>query len=48
MEPGLLRRWIGAVLAIGGVVYALFWGPLIGAVVCLVGVAILVLGSRSA
>ena len=48
MEAAPLRLWVGAVLAIGGIVYALFQDPVIGIVACVVGVAILNLGRLSA
>jgi len=48
LDAAPLRLWVGAVLAIGGIVFALFQSPVIGIVVCLVGIAILYLGRRSA
>ena len=48
MDAAPLRLWIGAVLAIGGIFYALFFGPAIGAVALVAGVAILWLSRPSA
>lgn len=48
MDAAPLRLWIGAVLVIGGIAYALFQSPIVGIVACLAGVAIFKLGPRSA
>jgi hypothetical protein len=44
VDAAPLRLWIGAVLLVGGIAFALFQSPIVGIVVCLVGVAIFKLG----